>query len=71
MQGSKRSARSWHRGRGADSLRGEIKYSLRKNKKCLNRKVRNYSDLPSGSAYKKIAKDKRMNMSHRMKHLSI
>lgn len=59
MQGSKRSAkRSWYRGRGANSLRGEIKYSLRKNKKYLNRKVRHCKDLPSGSAYKKLAKDK-------------
>lgn len=59
MQGSKRSARrSWYRGRGANSLRGEIKYSLRKNKKYLNRKVRHHQDLPSGNAYKKLAKDK-------------
>lgn len=59
MQGSKRSARrSWYRGRGANSLRGEIKYSLRKNKKYLNRKVRHYLNLPSGSAYKKLAKNR-------------
>lgn len=59
MQGSKRSARrSWYRGRGANSFRGEIKYSLRKNKKYLNRKVRHHPDLPSGSAYKKLAKNR-------------
>lgn len=59
MKGSKKSARrSWYRGRCANSLRGEIKYSLRKNKKYLNRKVRHCKDLPSGSAYKKLAKDK-------------
>lgn len=59
MKGSKRSARrNWCRGRGVNSLRGEIKYSLRKNKKYLNRKVRHCKDLSSGSAYKKLAKDK-------------
>lgn len=59
MQGSKKNARrSWYRGRGANSFRGEIKYSLRKNKKYLNRKVRHCKDLTSGSAYKKLAKDK-------------
>lgn len=59
MLGSKRSVRrSWYRGRGANSLRGEIKYSLKRNKKYLNRKVRHYQDLPSGSAYKKLAKNR-------------
>lgn len=59
MQGSKKSVRkSWYRGRGANSFRGEMKLSLRKNKKYLNRKVRHHADLPSGCAYKKLAKNK-------------
>lgn len=59
MNGSKKSMRrSWYRDRGINSLRGEIKISIRKNKRYLNRKVRHYSDLPNGGAYKKLAKNK-------------
>lgn len=59
MNGSKRSeAKNWHRGRGANSMRGEIKYSLKRNKRYLNRKTRRHPDLPNGCAYKKLAKNK-------------
>ena len=59
MNGSKRSARkNWYRGRGPNSMRGEVKYSLKRNKKYLNRKARREPDLPNGSAYKKLAKNK-------------
>lgn len=59
MQGSKRSVkRSWLRGRGPGSLRAECKYSIKRNKKYLNRKTRHTKDLPDGCAYKKLAKEK-------------
>lgn len=59
MVGSKRSAkRSWRRGRGPYSLKREIKFSLKKNKKYLNRKTRRHPDLPNGNAYKKLAKNR-------------
>ena len=39
-------------------MRGEIKYSLKRNKKHLNRKARHKAELPGRCAYKKLAKDK-------------
>lgn len=59
MVGSKRWAKqSWRRGRGPYSLRGELKYSIKKNKKYFNRQVRHYMDLPNGNAYRKLAGEK-------------
>ena len=59
VTGSKREAkRSWLRGRGPTSMRAEIKFSLKMNKKYLNRKVRRTSDAMNGNAYKKLAKDR-------------
>lgn len=41
MRGSKREAKQyWHTGRGRHSLRGETKFSIKKNKKYLTRKAR-------------------------------
>lgn len=58
MTGSKREARrSWQWGRGANSLRGEVKRSIKKNKKNLNRRVRRCTDTFKGCGYKKLAKD--------------
>lgn len=58
MTGSKRTVKqSWRRGRGCASLRGEIKFSLKKNKKRLNRKVRHCADTFIGCGYKKLAKN--------------
>ncbi len=59
MTGSKRSEkRNWLRGRGPNSLRAESKYSLKRHKKYLNRKVRRERELTNGCAYKKLAGDK-------------
>jgi len=59
MRGSKREAKQyWDRGRGRHSLRGEVKYSLKKNKKRLNRMVRYNRDVFHGCTYKKLAKEK-------------
>lgn len=59
MQGSKRSAKkSWLHGRTGSSLRAECKYSLKRNKKYLNRKTRHTKNLPNGNAYRKLAKEK-------------
>ena len=49
---------SWRRGRGRNSLRGEIKLSLKRNKHYLNRRVRHQSTLKSGGMYKKFAKER-------------
>lgn len=58
MTGSKRKARqSWQWGRGGNSLRGEVKRSIKKNKKRLNRRVRRYTDTFHGCGYKKLAKE--------------
>lgn len=57
MTGSKRETRrSWLRGRGRNSLRGETKFSLKKNKKMLNRRVRHCTDTFQGCEYKKLAR---------------
>ncbi len=59
MPGSKRLAKqSWRRGRGRHSLRGEMKFSIKQNKKWLTRKTRRSSDTFQGCGYKKLAKDK-------------
>lgn len=59
MKGSKRTARrDWRKGRGRYSFRGEVKYSIKRNKKYLNRKTRRSSSLPNGNAYRKLAKNK-------------
>lgn len=59
MFGSKRSSkRSWSRGRGRHSFKGECKYSIKKNKKWLNRIVRRKLDIANGSVYKKFAGEK-------------
>lgn len=55
MQGSKREAK---RGYGRKSLRGEMKFSIKKNKKYLTRLARHHKDLLQNCAYKKLAKDK-------------
>lgn len=58
MTGSKREERnSWCYGRGRYSLRGGTKYSIKKNKKLLNRRVRRSSETFRGCGYKKLAKD--------------
>jgi len=59
MQGSKRNAKKdWVHGRTGGSRRAECKYSLKRHKKYLNRKVRHTKNLPCGNAYKKLGKDK-------------
>lgn len=60
MIGSKRwTKHSWCRGRGPYSLRGELKFSIKKNKRYFNRQVRRYTkDLPNGKAYRKLAGEK-------------
>jgi len=59
MEGSKGCAKqSWKWGRGRNSLRGEVKFSIKKNKKFLTRKARRCKDTLQGCAYKKLAKDK-------------
>ena len=60
MIGSKRWAKqSWRRGRGAYSLRGELKLSIKKNKRYFNRQVRRCTtDLPNGNTYRKLAGEK-------------
>lgn len=59
MLGSKRSVkRSWSRGRGSNSFRGECKYSIKRNKKFLNRIVRRKLNISNGNMYKKFAKEK-------------
>lgn len=60
MIGSKRwTKHSWRRGRGPYSLRGELKFSIKKNKRYFNRQVRRYTkDLPKGKAYRKLAGEK-------------
>lgn len=56
MVGSKNSAKkNWQRGRTGGFFRKEVKYSIKKHKKYLNRKARHAPDLPSGCAYKKLA----------------
>lgn len=58
MQGSKRETKhSWQRGRGCNSLRGEVKFSLKKNRKYLNRRVRYHKEPLQGCLYKKLAKE--------------
>lgn len=59
MRGSKREAKHyWKTGRGRHSLRGEIKFSIKKNKKYLTRKARHCKDAFRGCAYKKLVKEK-------------
>lgn len=60
MIGSKRwTKHSWRRGRGPYSLRGELKFSIKKNKRYFNRQVRRYTkDLPNRKAYRKLAGEK-------------
>ena len=59
MQGSKRNAKkSWLYGRTGYSLRAECKYSIKRNKKYLNRKTRHTENIASGNAYRKLAKNK-------------
>ena len=59
MQGSKRNAKSnWIYGRGPGSLRAECKYSIKRNKKYLNRKARHVKNLSGRCFYKKLAKEK-------------
>ena len=60
MIGSKRWAKqSWRRGRGPYSLRGELKFSIKKNKRYFNRRVcRCTTDLPNGNTYRKLAGEK-------------
>lgn len=60
MIGSKRwTKHSWRRGRGPYSLRGELKFSIKKNKRYFNRQVRRYTkDLPNGKSYRKLAGEK-------------
>ena len=60
MIGSKRWAKqSWRRGRGPGSLRGELKFSIKKNKRYFNRRVRRCTtDLPNGNTYRKLAGEK-------------
>lgn len=59
MQGSKQCAKeSWRRGRGRNSLHGEVKFSIKKNKRYLTRKARRHKDVLNGCSYKKLAKDK-------------
>lgn len=63
MIGSKRwTKHSWCRGRGPYSLRGELKFSIKKNKRYFNRQVRRYTkDFPNGKAYRKLAGEKVWN----------
>ena len=60
MIGSKRWAKqSLRRGRGPCSLRGELKFSIKKNKRYFNRRVRRCTtDLPNGNTYRKLAGEK-------------
>ena len=60
MIGSKRWAKqSWRRGREPYSLRGELKFSIKKNKRYFNRRVRRCTtDLPNGNTYRKLAGEK-------------
>lgn len=59
MEGSKRKAkRDWTHGRGPNSFRAQKKFSLKMNKKFLNRKARREKNLPNGNGYRKLAKDK-------------
>ncbi len=59
MRGSKREAKQyWHTGRGRHSLRGETKFSIKKNKKYLTRKARHCKETLQGCTYKKLAKEK-------------
>ena len=45
----------WSRGNGANSFRGELKRSIRLNRKMLNHKVRRSKEVPMhGGGYKKI-----------------
>lgn len=44
-------------GRGSNSLRGEVKFSIKKNKKYLNRKARRHKEPLQGCLYKKLAGD--------------
>lgn len=59
MVGSKNEAkRNWTRGRTANSCRHDKKFSLKMNKKMLNRKVRRYTgDLPQNMGYKRLGKE--------------
>lgn len=58
MEGSKGCAKqSWKWGRGRNSLRGEVKFSIKKNKKYLNRKARHHKEPLQGCLYKKLAGD--------------
>lgn len=52
MIGSKRSVR------GVGSFKQEVKFSLKRNKKLLNRRARHKAELKSGNAYRRLAKDK-------------
>ena len=63
MIGSKRwTKQSWRRGRGPYSLRGELKFSIKKNKRYFNRRVRRCTtDLPNGNTYRKLAGEKVWN----------
>lgn len=59
MSGLRKWRKSWRRSRGPCSLRGELKFSIKKNKRYFNRKVRHYAkDLPNGKAYRKLAGEK-------------
>ena len=62
MTGNARDKRNcWSRGNGAHSFRGELKRSIRLNRKMLNRKVRRSEEpLMRGGSYKKIGHTKVM-----------
>ena len=47
---------------GALQFKGELKFSIKKNKRYFNRQVRRYTkDLPNGKAYRKLAGEKVWN----------
>lgn len=56
MKGSKTTAkRSWARGRGPNSLRAEMRRSIKVNKRRLSRKARHSFQAAKGSSFKKLA----------------
>lgn len=58
MMGSKRESKlSWQHGRGRNSFRGEMKFSLKKNKKYLNRRARHCKEPMQYCSYKKLVKE--------------
>lgn len=46
---------SWERGKGAYSMRGELKHGIALRKRELNRKVRHAKQMLQHSSYKRIA----------------